>query len=878
VKSSSRATGTGEQGIDPLTAGQAILRRVSLQTPVTAVFAALAIWLLAWSGHSAGLAPDPSVGVQAVQPLTITLQDGANGYEGTSDTYIYKYSNQSEGGSSALKVRRETHHTLVRFDLSLLPGGASVVSATLELYAYDADNSTDVDVDVYPVLAAWSELEATWNSRTAGEGWSIPGCADAGTDRAAVPTTAGRLHGAGRWYGFDVTLPVQDWAGGADNYGLLLVAAPASASNTYYFRAADYWDTAQRPRLTLVYTTADATPTTTATGPQVSLTPSATAQVTLSPSFTPDPRRTPMPDSLYPYPEQRVGVVVFRTQGIDVSRLHTGLLKFEDRGPGESERSLGLDSLTVIQVGAGWCVPWDPVYGEACRVQIQELVAANPGHLWFIGNEPENPCRPGWMSSTEYARMYHVVRELIKEQDPTAKVGIGGVVLPSELRRRWLDNVLNSYQGQYGETMPIDVWNVHNLLLSECPGPCRESDPNPCPPELRCSGGYVPRELWCEVGWRFTPLGQASFEHFRQLIVEFRTWMKERGFQDKALIITEMGVLAQTPENSCTGCFPIETINQFMYDTFDYMLNTTDAEIGYPADGYRLVQRWTWYALNPTGNFNGYLFNNEDEITDFGLNFANYTARFLPVSPVSIFFQRGWTGYREDCDTWIGMGESRPGDYTVRIAADGASKALLKFDVSALPPDVQVISATLSLVAAGRNLVDDMLVNCYGIRRPWEVSEASWLNATAGTQWEVPGCGGSGDRDSEPVSSVRVTDTEATYLWDVTALAQEWVASPASNHGIVLEGEGVGDGYWTFVSSNQPERPPFAYLRLRPKLELVVELLEPTPTPTSTVTATGVATASATVTPTRTQTPTATRTLTPTLAGVTVYLPIMKRW
>ncbi len=856
-------------------AGHNVPRQVYLRTLSTVAVVFLAVWLLAQGGHSAGLEPDPG-DVMALQPLTITLQNGVDGYAGTSDAHIYRYlPNQNDGGSGNLKVKREAYHILIRFDVPPPPMGATVLSSTLELYAYAADSGTPVNVEVYPVLAPWSELEATWNSRIAGKDWSEPGCVGVGSDRAAELLTARQLSGIARWHGFDVTLAARDWAAGGDNFGFLLVVTPASTTNTYYFRSADYWEGWQRPRLTVAYTTGQATPS--PTGVWISPTPTTTASATTIPTSTPDPRRTPVPDSLYPYPEQRVGVVVFSTWGIDVPGLHAGLLKFEDRGPNESERALGLDSLTVIQVGSGWCVPWDPIYGEDCREQIRELASANPGHLWFIGNEPENPCRPGWMSSSEYARMYHVVRELIKEQDPTARVGIGGVVLPSELRRRWLDNVLNSYQGQYGEPMPIDVWNVHNLLLSECPGPCRETDPNPCPPELRCSGGYVPRELWCERGWRFTPLEQAKFEVFEQLVVEFRTWMKERGFQDKALIITEMGVLAQTPEGGCTGCFPIVDINQFMYDTFDYMMNAIDPEIGYPEDGYRLVQRWTWYALNPTLNFNGYLFGNDGAITDFGLNFANYTARFLPVSPVSIFFQRGWTGYREDCDTWIGTDESRPGDYTVRIAADGASKALLKFDVSVLPTDVQVVSATLSLVAAGRDLVDDILVSCHGIKRPWSVSEASWVNATADTQWEVPGCGGSSDRDLDPVSSVRVTDTETTYLWDVTALAQEWVANPASNHGVVLEGKGVGHGHWTFVSSNQPERPPFAYHRLRPKLELQVELLEPTPTPTGLPTATGVATATTTATPSPTRTLTASRTLAPTPTGASVYLPIMRK-
>ncbi|MEM3553586.1 MAG: hypothetical protein QW658_01350, partial [Candidatus Bathyarchaeia archaeon] len=39
--------------------------------------------------------------------------------------------------------------------------------------------------------------------------------------------------------------------------------------------------------------------------------------------------------------------------------------------------------------------------------------------------------------------------------------------------------------------------------------------------------------------------------------------------------------------------------------TFEFFLTAADPTIGYPADGYRLVQRWCWYSLDdvtyPTG-------------------------------------------------------------------------------------------------------------------------------------------------------------------------------------------------------------------------------------------------------------------------------------
>jgi hypothetical protein len=358
-------------------------------------------------------------------------------------------------------------------------------------------------------------------------------------------------------------------------------------------------------------------------------------------------------------------------------------------------------------------------------------------------------------------------------------------------------------------------------------------------------------------------LDQARADLFQQLILEFRHWMKEKGLQNKPLIITEMGVLA--PRTDSGGSFPHERINQFMYETFEYMMTETDPEIGYPPDGYRLVQRWVWYALTPSDGFNGYLFG-QGEFTDFGLNLANYTARFLPVSPVTVFFQRGWTGYTEDCDTTLRPVTSSPGSNSLWISADGTQKALLQFDLSVLPTNVEVVSATLSLFSSFHSAVDDMTVNCYAIKRPWDVSDATWSNATQSTEWQVPGCGGPSDREMDPASSVLVAENNTTYTWDVTKLARAWVADPSTNHGVVLEGEAAGTGYWTFVSSDQMEEPPRAKHRLRPKLELIVRLPEPTPTPTaSTLTPTPTATEAATPTPTATR----------TAAAYAIHIPII---
>jgi hypothetical protein len=81
--------------------------------------------------------------------------------------------------------------------------------------------------------------------------------------------------------------------------------------------------------------------------------------------------------------------------------------------------------------------------------------------------------------------------------------------------------------------------------------------------------------------------------------------MKDHGLQNKPLIISEYGVLFPAwvdcpayPDT--TGCpfTPEQVRDSFMVPSFEAFLNRTDANIGYPTDGYRLVQRWTWFSVD----------------------------------------------------------------------------------------------------------------------------------------------------------------------------------------------------------------------------------------------------------------------------------------
>nr|MBC7245588.1 hypothetical protein [Chloroflexota bacterium] len=253
---------------------------------------------------------------------------------------------------------------------------------------------------------------------------------------------------------------------------------------------------------------------------------------------------------------------------------------------------------------------------------VGTLVDANPGSLWMIGNEPECTYVPGGGNNTpqQYADAYHQLYTFIKERDPTAQIAIGGVVQPTPLRLKWLDLVLEYYQTTYGQPMPVDVWNIHNMILQE----------------LRGSWGCgIPKGLSENQGRLYTVDDNDNFAIFRQHVIDFRTWMRDRGQRDKPLIISEYGVLMRAdwyPQ------FSPARVSAFVNATFDYLLTAHDDSLGYPADGNRLVQRWLWNSLNDAPyNFNGGLFAHDypiypGKLTPIGLNFKQYMDGLLAGS------------------------------------------------------------------------------------------------------------------------------------------------------------------------------------------------------------------------------------------------------
>lgn len=195
--------------------------------------------------------PVPSPTPTSWPGSVLVIQQGSRGH--SEDTYLYRYAPDVNYCSSPLlKVGyRQTNLGLMSFDLSPLPPSATVVSATLEMWAVGWGGA-DARIGAYAVLRDISLCESTWNLARVGSPWSTPGCDGTTLDREERPRSWVTTAGIRRWYTFDLTGLVRQWVDGRLlNRGVLL--RPEYSNSSFMLASAEYPDVTLRPRLIIRY-------------------------------------------------------------------------------------------------------------------------------------------------------------------------------------------------------------------------------------------------------------------------------------------------------------------------------------------------------------------------------------------------------------------------------------------------------------------------------------------------------------------------------------------------------------------------------------------------------------------------------------------------
>ncbi len=138
-------------------------------------------------------------------PLTVTLAT-------TADDRILSYYPDSPGDNYYFAVYDEPEqgniqHALAVFDLSAIPAGQTILSATLELTYLSFSQPAGTDTEVYRLTSDWGAGQASWDNRFNGVPWNSPGGDYVGETGlpGVAPYAVNAVPGTGPQFDFDVT-------------------------------------------------------------------------------------------------------------------------------------------------------------------------------------------------------------------------------------------------------------------------------------------------------------------------------------------------------------------------------------------------------------------------------------------------------------------------------------------------------------------------------------------------------------------------------------------------------------------------------------------------------------------------------------------------
>ena len=185
-------------------------------------------------------------------PLHQLPSTSGKAHYAVADGYAWSGGTESSSGaistSDKLRVGFSTaygnYRTLIKFDMSSIPAGATITSADLKLYyyAYVGTVGDPLDISVYRTTVDWDEGHLSWSKAENYNSFSYD----------TVTIIVGSGAGYKTW---DITALVQNWVDGTySNYGVLLRAPTQSGSSIYRtFRSKEYGSNV--PKLEVTYTT-----------------------------------------------------------------------------------------------------------------------------------------------------------------------------------------------------------------------------------------------------------------------------------------------------------------------------------------------------------------------------------------------------------------------------------------------------------------------------------------------------------------------------------------------------------------------------------------------------------------------------------------------
>jgi len=254
------------------------------------------------------------------------------------ETYIQLGSpTTSSGSSGSMVIDRESgdlQRALVQFDVSSIPAGATIQSATIKLEATDVGGL--LSVDAYQILENWTEGSATWNESSSGNNWSVSGGAFNATALDSILTdTAGQ-------HRFDITSLAQAWVNSTQqNHGVMIASPDGGGNRTITYDSGDTGGSA--PVLEIIWSLPNSAPEIVSNGggatASINVVENTTAVTTVT-ATDPD------------FDTPTFTITGGDDQGLFDLDINTGELTFKTAPNFESPADLNTDNIYLVEVTA----------------------------------------------------------------------------------------------------------------------------------------------------------------------------------------------------------------------------------------------------------------------------------------------------------------------------------------------------------------------------------------------------------------------------------------------------------------------------------------------------------------------------------------------
>lgn len=181
-----------------------------------------------------------NVPMHQASAVTMTLQPASEGI----DSYLVAGSTAGNASKPTLLGTPGSAYPVLRFNLSAIPSGSHVTSATLSTYA-EAGSGTG-PVALHRLLRDWTP-DVNWTTSDGSSAW-----ASVGGDLHPSAVATASFGGAGRWLDWDITGLADRWLkGSVPNQGVQI--RPGAPISSLTLTSSDGNTAAQRPRLAVTF-------------------------------------------------------------------------------------------------------------------------------------------------------------------------------------------------------------------------------------------------------------------------------------------------------------------------------------------------------------------------------------------------------------------------------------------------------------------------------------------------------------------------------------------------------------------------------------------------------------------------------------------------